>query len=69
MDELVWVYNNTIHSTMGYTPANLMFGRNVRCPTDLILTMEGKKHGNGLHKPGWEVIERYKTFMILWPNG
>lgn len=36
--ELVWVYNTTMYSTTGYTPASLMFGRSFRCTTDLFLS-------------------------------
>lgn len=40
IDELVWVYNNTVHSIIGYMPFLIMFRRNVRCPTDLFLDLD-----------------------------
>ena len=37
LPNLLQAYNNSIHSTTGYAPTYLMFGRHIRMPTDLVL--------------------------------
>ncbi|XP_069840942.1 uncharacterized protein [Dendropsophus ebraccatus] len=43
--ELVWVYNNTLHSATGYSPFLLMFGRNGRCPLTMMMPDSGEGEG------------------------
>lgn len=47
LPNLLQAYNNSIHSTMGYAPTYLMFGRHVRMPIDLVLGVAaGREEGN-----------------------
>ena len=36
MREACYAYNSSVNSSTGFTPAELMFGRNLRVPMDII---------------------------------
>ena len=38
MRELAYVFNSFVHTSTGYTPYELFFGRKVRIPTDILFS-------------------------------
>ena len=56
--KLVFAYNCTKHSTTGYSPYYIMFGRRPKLPIDIILPTD--EHNTGSHK---EYIQNWKKQM------
>ena len=60
VNKLVHAYNCTTHSTTGYSPYYLMFGRKPRLPIDIILRNESREHTSGNHSA---YLEKWKLEM------
>ncbi|KAI8512048.1 hypothetical protein Bbelb_111480 [Branchiostoma belcheri] len=63
--ELVHAYNNSPHSSTGYSPYYLMFGRNARLPIDLALGIE-PEDGEGEPSPDGWVQEHHQRYRYAY---
>ena len=64
---LVYNYNNTVHSTTGYTPCYLMFGREARLPIDVTLNLDRREEQchRGRSLPEW-VVDHKEKFDVAY---
>lgn len=53
LPQLMYIYNNTIHCSTGYTPYYLMFGRQGKLPADLTLDVQVPDSINPLPQTDW----------------
>ena len=61
-------YNSSRHSSTGYTPHMLMFGREMRIPLELVLPSPEEEDGED-QKDGEDTVDHFlrKMELTFWP--